>query len=387
MYCKYCGQKIEDGFRFCMNCGKPVDMPAQTPEKIGPVIPVAPVVPVPVPERVKEAPAEAARKEDAALEYLDKSAPQEAPKADGGADAYLEKQAKEAAETLSSTVTYEMSEETGKVITAVGEKEKEQPAAPQIQEPAPAPVQPEYTVFAGPAAEPAPQRPAVPPQSEYTVFADPAAPAPQPVAPPRPAPAPQPVYPPQPAPQQPYALQYAPQRQPYAPQYAPQQQPYAQQYAPQQQQYAPQQYVQQQYAPVPPVAPPVIVTPPPVKAEPEKPGNGQAVAGIVFGVISLILLSISAILLSNLTDISNYSSMSGEALAASALGGGVLLGLGSVTYLFNFIFGLIGFIKGLKHRSRVAAGVVAMVLLIINLILIIACIGMLVHTANLAMYM
>ena len=91
MYCKYCGQKIEDGFRFCMNCGKPVDMPAQTPEKIGPVIPVAPVVPVPVPERVKEAPAETARKEDAALEYLDKSAPQEAPKADGGADAYLEK--------------------------------------------------------------------------------------------------------------------------------------------------------------------------------------------------------------------------------------------------------------------------------------------------------
>ena len=222
MYCKYCGQKIEDGFRFCMNCGKPVDMPDQAPEKIGPVIPVTPVVPVPVPERMKEAPAEAARKDDDVLEYLEKSAPQVAPKADGGADAYLEKQAKEAAETLSSTVTYEMSEETGKVITAVGEKEKEQPAAPPVQEPAPAAAQPEYTVFAGPAAEPAPQRPAVSPQSEYTVFADPAAPSPQPVAPPRPAPAPQPVYAPQPAPPQ----------QPYAPQYAPPQQSYAQQYAP-----------------------------------------------------------------------------------------------------------------------------------------------------------
>lgn len=43
MFCIYCGSKLEPGFRFCMNCGKPVEIPAQ------PVVPAAPQQPV-IPE-------------------------------------------------------------------------------------------------------------------------------------------------------------------------------------------------------------------------------------------------------------------------------------------------------------------------------------------------
>ena len=61
--------------------------------------------------------------------------------------------------------------------------------------------------------------------------------------------------------------------------------------------------------------------------------------------------------------ISDMDAATFSSLAFLAL---VCYGLAGPLYLFNFIFGLIGFIRGLKNKVKIGAGVTGFILLLLN---------------------
>lgn len=110
---------------------------------------------------------------------------------------------------------------------------------------------------------------------------------------------------------------------------------------------------------------PVYQQPAPQPA-PVKRRNGAGVTGLVFGIITLVLLIISFLLFRGA--ISSYYYSGSEVSMAIGL---VCFFLACILYIFNFIFGIIGFIRGLKTKAALAAGIIGFVLIFINAILII----------------
>lgn len=148
----------------------------------------------------------------------------------------------------------------------------------------------------------------------------------------------------------------APQYQQNAP--APQPVYQAPQYQQQTPQYQQQPYQQTQYA---------------APKAPVKRSNGPAVAGLVFGLLTLILFIIAAFACSGALDMAyryNYY-YNGVSMGTMAFIAGACYGLGCILFIFNLIFGIIGFVRGLKTKSKMAAGIIGFVLIFINLGLLI----------------
>ena len=132
---------------------------------------------------------------------------------------------------------------------------------------------------------------------------------------------------------------------------------------------------QQPYAPQ--YYPPVIVqqnaSEPVRDTEPERKTNGPAVAGIVFGVLILALLLIylltfprAAAIMQNSYNSSYISDMDAATFTGLAMVAMICYWLAGFLYLFNFIFGLIGFIRSMKNKIRIGAGITAFFLLLLN---------------------
>ena len=103
-----------------------------------------------------------------------------------------------------------------------------------------------------------------------------------------------------------------------------------------------------------------------------KRSNGPAVAAFVFGLITLILLIISALLFGGAINSVYYRSYYNSwATAGGAAGAGICFGLACILLIFNIIFGIIGFIRGLKTKSKLVLGILGFVLMFINIAVII----------------
>jgi len=107
---------------------------------------------------------------------------------------------------------------------------------------------------------------------------------------------------------------------------------------------------------------------------PVKRSNGPAVAGFVFGILTLVFLIISAVLFGGAFNTlrygyrSSWSTASAEGAVAGAI---VLFVIACILLVFNIIFGIIGFARGLKTRSKLVLGIIGFVLMLINIALVI----------------